>query len=213
MTKSNSRFAHLGPVAAVLLMTTGCALMGGGGKPATMYTFGQSPTPAASQAVPGYPVTVLYLGARLGSQSAGNHILTETGNQVAYIAEARWVAPASELFDAATVNKLESMAPSMRVIRGARPKADYMLAIDVQRFSAVYERGQAFPPEAVLQARAKLVRTADRVIVGDWPIEERVPAGENRVSAIVVALDQSTDAAVTRIANLTRQAAVPGNPG
>jgi cholesterol transport system auxiliary component len=181
--------------------------MGGGGKPATMYTFGQSATRGAPQAAPATPVTIYYLGVRIGSQSAGDRILTETGNQVAYIAEARWVAPASELFDAAAISKLENIGPSMQVTRTARPKAKYMLGVDVQRFSAVYTGAQGSPPEAVVQARAKLVRIADRTIVGDWPIEERVPASENRVTAIVAALDRGTDAATTQIANLTRQAA------
>jgi cholesterol transport system auxiliary component len=214
MSTFRIRAARRGPVMAVLTISllSGCALMGGGGEPATMFTFGGSPVPAASPSVPMQPITILYVGATVGHQSEGNRILTETGNQEAYIAAARWVAPAPELFDAAVIRRLESISPSVRVIRvGARPRPEYLLAVDVRRFAVVYAGGAGALPEAVIEARAKLVRVADREIVGDWPIDERVRADENRVTAIVAALDQSTQAAVTKIADLTRQAAA-GEP-
>jgi cholesterol transport system auxiliary component len=204
--KTTFRAQRLAAIAVALFALGGCALMGGGGKPPVLYTFGQSEAQTPAQSVVSTPVTVFYVGSRFVSQSSGNQILTETGNQVAYIAESRWVSPASELFDSAAMNKLQSISPSMRVVRVARPHADYVLGIEVQRFSAVYTRGQGAPPEVFFAGRAKLIRASDRVIIGDWQIDERVPATENRVSAIVAAFDQSTNAAVSQIADLTRMA-------
>lgn len=205
------RISPVGPssvmVALAALMLGGCALMGGGGKPSDLYTFGVTSAPAAPAAMRTPPVTILYAGAAMPSQSSGVRILTENGTKVAYIAEARWAAPAAELFDAATIRKLEGTS-SLRVFRpGARAKADYQLTIDVPHFAAVYSASPLAPPEAVIELRVKLIRISDRAILGDWPIEERVPAGENRVSAIVTALDRATDAATTRIANLAQQQA------
>ena len=139
-------------------MLSGCALIGGGSKPADLYSFGSSPARTSPTSVAARSITILYAGAAMGSQSSGTRILTEDGNQVAYIAEARWAAPAAELFDAATVRKLEG-ASSVKVVRpGGRAKADYQLAIDVVRFAAVYSAGPGAPPDAVIEARAKLVR-------------------------------------------------------
>ena len=194
-------------VAAMLLAAlSGCALLGGG-KPAALYSFGTAPASAAASIPAARPVTILYPGATFARQSGGTRILTENGNQAAYVAEAKWVAPAAELFDAAAIRRLESAVPSLQVIRaGARAQPEYLLAIDVQRFAAVYSGVPDAPPVAVIQARAKLVRVADRAIVGDWPIEASMPAAENRVTSIVAALDGSTAAVVSRVADLTREA-------
>ncbi len=214
MSMFNRRPARFGAIIALLLALPlgGCALMGGGGKPQTMYAFGVSAEPVAPAPASLRPVTILYAGASFGRQSAGTRILTEDGNQVAYVAEARWVAPASELFDAAAIRRLEGISPSLRVVRiGSRPQADYLLTIEVRRFSAIYSGGPESAPDAVIEARAKLVRVADRTIIGDWPVEQREPAAENRVTAIVAALDRGTEAVATRIADLTRQATAAGS--
>jgi ABC-type uncharacterized transport system auxiliary subunit len=50
------------------------------------------------------------------------------------------------------------------------------------------------------------MRIEDRTIVGDWPIEQRESAQENRISAIVAAFDRGSSAVGAQIAGNVRQA-------
>jgi cholesterol transport system auxiliary component len=95
-------------------------------------------------------------------------------------------------------------------IRGA-PLPDYALGIDVRRFEAEYVGGAEAPPEVVIEARLRLMRWADRTLIGEWPVVVREPATENRMAAIVDAFDRATTTAVTRIADLTQQS-LAGQP-
>jgi cholesterol transport system auxiliary component len=209
MSARHSRFAAA--VAAFIVSAvslTGCALMGGGGKPATFYQIGGGAAaayPSAEAAAVG-PVVILYAGSSFDRQTQGDRILTSTGNQAAYIAEARWIAPAQEMFDSEAVSHLESGPVPLQVVRaGAPPKPQYVLAIDVRRFEADYTSGSGVP-DVIIDARAKLMRAADRQIVGDWPVTAREPARVNRVSEIVAAFDRATNSVTGQVAQLTTAA-------
>jgi cholesterol transport system auxiliary component len=190
--------------AVVLLCLGGCALLGGGGgKPATLYTLGSAEQNAAHAAPSGKPVVILYIGADFERQSAGNGILTSTGNEAAYIADARWVEPAEEMFDRSAIAELQRAIPAARIVRsGDLPSPDYALTIWVTRFEA--RLGDAPQPVASIDARVKLLRVADRAIIGDWPVTRREPAGANRVGEIVAALNRAMGEVTTEAANLAR---------
>lgn len=194
-----------------LLATASCGGLLGGGSPADLYRFGDAP-PAAppQQAETGPPVVVSYGGADFEAESRGDRILTVSGTTMSYVADARWVAPAEELFDGALLRSLDGLAPAIRVVRsGQLPRTDFTLIVDVRRFEAVYTAPET--PEAVIEASVRLVRRADRRIVGEWPVSTRQPAGENRVTAIVAAFDRATSAVAARINDFTREtvASVP----
>jgi cholesterol transport system auxiliary component len=178
--------------------------MGGGDKPSTLYQLkADTPTDPASTASTGTPVVVLYASSTFERQSEGDRILTTTGNEVAYIAAARWAAPAQEMFDSEAIRQLQSGPAPLRIVRaGAPPLSAYVLAIDVRRFEAEYtSAGSA--PDVVIEGRAKLMRVADRQIVGDWPLSVRERAQANRVSEIVAAFDRATTSVTGQIAQLT----------
>ena len=193
----------IGMAALTLLpLLSSCALMGGGGKPVTMYQFGSAgeerPAPSVNLS---QPVVIIYPGSTFSRESADDRIATANGHQTAYIAETRWVAPARELFDDLAVREIEDISPSIRVVRAGAPvPADYMLAIDVRQFKANYVGGPESSPEVVVDARAKLLRLSDKVIIGDWEIVQREQASENRVSAIVDAFDRAASSVSTKIA-------------
>jgi len=193
---------------ALAPLLPGCALMGGGGKPVTLYQFGNGGGEAAATAAMTLekPVVIAYPGSTFQQQSSGDRILTATGNQMAYVAEARWVGSARDMFDAAAIRHVEALSSQIRIVRaGAPTKADYMLVIDVREFDANYASGPEAAPDVVVVARAKLLRISDRVIVGDWPIEQRENAQENRVATIVAAFDRASAAAAAQIAGNVRQ--------
>ena len=195
-------------LAALALTLSGCGgLLGGGGR-ADMYRFGNLPAadPAAVRSEAARPAMIVYVGATFASAIDGDRILTVTGHQAGYVAGARWISPASDLFDVATVRAFEQRAPTARLVRlRGSPVPEYALGIDVFRFEADYAAGAEVPPEIVIEARARLVRWSDRRLVGEWQVATREPAQENRVATIVDAFDRGTNTVVTRIADHVQQ--------
>jgi cholesterol transport system auxiliary component len=191
---------------AAALFVSGCALMGGSSKPATLYQLSSTSVAPSSIANGSVPVVILYAGSSFDRQSQGDRIMTTTGNQVAYIASARWAAPAQEMFDSVAIQQLQSGPARVRIIRaGAPPLSAYVLAIDVRRFDAEYtSAGPA--PDVVVEGRAKLMRVADRQIIGDWPISAREHAQANRVGEIVAAFDRATKTVTDQVAVQTSTA-------
>jgi cholesterol transport system auxiliary component len=204
--------------AAILLLLAGCGGLLGGGERADLYRFGAAAPPTEATFVPvaapsmERPALVLFVGANFERAIAGDRILTVTGAQAGYVAEARWVSPAADLFDAAARQALETRMTSARVVRlRGSPMPDYALGIDVRRFEADYAAGPEAPPDIVLEARARLLRWTDRSIVAEWPVSVRQPAAQNRMPSLVDAFDRATAEAVTRIADGAEQA-LAGQP-
>ncbi|HYJ52960.1 MAG TPA: ABC-type transport auxiliary lipoprotein family protein [Allosphingosinicella sp.] len=182
-----------------------CGGLLGGGRPAELYRFGgAAAAPAeAPQPAMGQSILVSYRGADFEAESRGDRILTATGASVSYVAEARWIAPASQLFDGALMRSLGHLSPAIRIVRpGDVPRADFTLSVDVRRFEAVYLGAEA--PEALIEANVQLIRRSDRTIVGEWPVSSREPADANRVTSIVAAFDRATATVTARISDLTR---------
>lgn len=137
--------------------------------------------------------------------AAGDRILTVNGHQVAYIAESRWVSPASTLFNEAMTRAFNANGGAARLMsRGETTRADYFMRVDVTRFEAVYDRGAKSAPEIAVALRVALVRS-DRTLTGSTLIEAKVRAGDNRVSSIVAAFDQAVSQALAELIAWTNQ--------
>lgn len=193
MTRNPQLRSSLVVVATLLL--SGCgSLLGGGDHPATLYRFGGT---AASTAAPEssapMPIrSVSFRGATLPVESRGDRILTVRGTTAAYVADARWIAPASELFDSRMRSEFTRAQPGVRLLRPTEgSRAEFVLVIDVQRFEAIYEGAEI--PIVVMEADAKLMRWSDRALIREWSFSSRKPAAENRVSSIVAAYDEATN--------------------
>ncbi|WP_312163185.1 ABC-type transport auxiliary lipoprotein family protein [Phenylobacterium sp.] len=158
-------------------------------KAAQLYRFdGDIAPPVAAQ---GSQFTVARLGGSFVQAASNDRIMTTTGSQVAYIAQSRWVSPASVLFNEALSRAFDANAgPARLLTRGDAGKADYILRVDVTQFEANYDRGAKAAPEVVVSMRATLTG-ANRSLAGSTHFEARVRAGSNRVSAIVAAYDQA----------------------
>ena len=201
---------------ASLLLLGGCGgLLGGGGR-ADLYRFGTAslppavaPQPTALQPGMARPLLVLFAGSTFDRAIESDRILTVTGSQAAYVAAARWVAPADDLFDGAVLRAFEARTPVARLVqlRGS-PLPDYAIGIDIRRFEADYVGGPAAAPEVVVEGRLRLMRWNDRALIGEWPVLVRQPAAENRLPSIVDAFDRATTEAVTRMADDVQQSLV-----
>ena len=197
------------------LAVAGCGGLLGGGGSADMYRFGSLPAAAPTDGAGG-PVEparfalLLFTGSTFEPAIDSDRILTVTGSQARYVADARWIAPAPELFDSATIRAIEQRVPSARIvrIRGA-PMPDYAMGVDVRRFEAEYMAADA-PPDIVIEARVRLMRWSDRTLIEEWHVTSRESAGENRVGAMVAGFDRGTAIVATQIADRMQEALMRG---
>ena len=170
-------------ILALSLTLGGCISVFPKSKPVQMYSFGSRPL------APARPVNgvMIYKGVTVfPPASGGDRILTVTGDQDAYIAEVRWVAPAAQLFDAAVLKAFDMPGSPRLVERGEPLSAPYTLRLDVREFDVRYPG-----PVAHVSVRATLVRNQDHSLAGESLLQEEVPAGSNTQSAIVAAMDQA----------------------
>jgi len=195
-------------VAALAVALGGCITLFPKVEPAGLYRFGTAPPPAA-KGPPGAQFGVFKTPTVFNRASAGDRILTVTEGEAAYIAGARWVSPASVLFDEAVSRAFDADAGRARLIgRGEVAKADLILRLEVRTFETVYASPKA-TPEVIVQVRGVLNRSSDRALVGDQTFESRVTADGNRVGAIVKAYDAANAKVLGEIAAWT-SAAGPG---
>lgn len=161
-------------------------------KPSGMYRFGATP-PAASKGPPGAMFGVLKAPTVFTRPSAGDRILTTgPGGEAAYVAGARWIAPASVQFDEALARAFDADPGRARLIgRGEVAKAQLVVRLEVRTFEAAYVDGPKSAPEVIVQVRGVINRTGDRALVGDQVFEAKVKAADNRVAPIVAAFDQA----------------------
>jgi cholesterol transport system auxiliary component len=183
LVRAALRFAAAGGLALAL---SGCISLLPSSKPAQLYRFSLPPAPAP--AAPADAVRVFHGPGFFQRESAGDRILTVTGERAAYVAQARWVAPAEVLFDEAMTNAFEASGGRARLVwRGEPAHSDFALRVDVRNFETDYS-GDA--PSVLVRVRAIIARS-DRTPVAERVFEARAPAAENRLSAIVAAYDQA----------------------
>jgi len=199
--------------AAVLTALSGCALLSSP-DPVQNYRFGlPMAAPSAVGDTPA-PLTVSIRRIEFPDATGDDKILGVTGLETAYIGGARWVSPASTLFDDSLKAAFANRADRIRVLGRREPGTPpLILQVTVTTFEARYAAPGAVP-DVVVTARAQLRSTPERRAGGGTirPEEgrsvERIftvtqPAGDNRVSAIVAAFDTATRDINTQIADWT----------
>ena len=186
----------------------GCVTLFPKTKPAQLYSFGgdigrPTPTPAVVQTS---PVGTLRMTLDFTRPADREQMLTTTGDTDAYIAEARWIAPASVLFEEATERAFETASPPIRLLQRAdNGIATLNLRIDVQTFETDYQAGGRGDPTVVVRIRTLLTRTADHGPPLEGHFESRKPAGENRVGHIVQAYDAATADVLKQVVDWTTE--------
>lgn len=206
--------ARAGLAGLLAVSLSGCITLLPKTKPAQLYRFSgveaASEAPAAAPSDPAGRVGVVRARGSFSAGAAGDRIMTVTGAQVAYLAQARWAAPAVTLFDEAVMRAFSQQAGPVRLAaRGDPGRAPYSLRLDVERFEAVYDRGGRAAPDVRIEIHAVLVRAADRVVVKDQTLTAHARAADNRVSAIAQAFDQATTQVLKDVVALTNEGAKP----
>jgi len=116
-----------------------------------------------------------------------------------YFADARWSGPLNEVLQDFAVQEFH-LHGNLRGVSGDTSvfASSYWLEIEFTDFQAEYTPAAAAPAVHV-QLRARLGRSGDRHILGQFEADSVKPAAENRLSAIVDAYAQAADAALAQI--------------
>lgn len=187
-----NRFSLIRPVVAtvVLIGLSACALLSTPEAVQT-YRFGGM-LPSSPAAAVASPVQVTLRRVEFPQAVEGDRLLGVTGTETAYIAGARWVSPASDLYMESIENAFAAQATRVRLI-GAREltRSQRSLDIDIRSFEARYD-APGMAPTIVVTARARLLTLPERTVTAEQVFTVEQPAGENRVSAIVAAFDAAT---------------------
>lgn len=199
MIRSSIRLAT---VAAGAVALAGCALLSSP-DPVQTYRFGG---PASSDVAAEGQADLRQVNLRrvqFPEAVEGDKILGVTGTETAYIAGARWVSPASDLYMDSLENAFAAQATRVRLI-GPRElvRGGQTLDIDIRAFEARYDAPGA-APMVVVTARARLMTLPERTVAAERTFTVRQPAAVNRVSAIVEAFDLATRDLNTQIVGWT----------
>lgn len=189
-------------VAALCVGLSGCISLFPKAKPVQTYRFGVGDAPLA--AAPSNAVSVVKGATSFPRAAAGDRILTVTGAETAYIAEARWTSAAALQFDDAVERAFDSRPGGPRLItRGDIVTGEINLRLDVDTFEARYLSGPDAAPTVVVSMRATLVRTRDRAVMGERVFTAQKRAADNRVGAIVSAFDAAVKESVGSLVDWT----------
>ena len=187
-----TRFSLIRPLAATVatMALSACALLSTP-DPVQTYRFGGAPT-ATPAAVVASPVQVTLRRVEFPEAVEGDKLLGVTGTEAAYIAGARWVSPAADLYMESIENAFAAQATRVRLI-GAREltRGQRSLDIDIRAFEARYDAPGA-TPTIVVTARARMLVLPERTVSAERVFTVEQPATANRVSAIVEAFDVAT---------------------
>jgi cholesterol transport system auxiliary component len=187
-----NRFSLIRPIAATvaLMALSACALLSTP-DPVQTYRFGGvSASPAASAIAS--PIQVTLRRVEFPEAVEGDKLLGVTGTETAYIAGARWVSPASDLYMESIEDAFAAQATRVRLI-GPREltRGQRSLDIDVRTFEARYD-APGLAPTIVVTARARLLALPERTVAAERVFTIEQPASANRVSSIVEAFDLAT---------------------
>ena len=202
-----NRFSLIRPIAATvaLMALSACALLSTP-DPVQTYRFGGGASPAAV-AAPATPVQVMLRRVQFPEAVEGDKLLGVTGTETAYIAGARWVSPATDLYMESLENAFAAQATRVRLI-GPREltRGQRSLDIDVRTFEARYD-APGMTPTIVVTARARLLALPERTVAAERVFTVEQPATANRVSSIVEAFDVATRDLNTQIVAWTEASA------
>jgi cholesterol transport system auxiliary component len=130
-----------------------------------------------------------------------------------YLADVRWPVRTPKLVESALIEALQDSG-RLRSVQGdfSRFRTTHSLALEIRRFEADYTGGE--PPVAQVALAVTIGRQSDRRVIASFTVAAEQRAAENRVSAIVAALDAAfgkvaAEAAEKSIEAISRDLAAP----
>jgi cholesterol transport system auxiliary component len=121
------------------------------------------------------------------------------GSRIDYLAGARWPVRTPALIESALIEALQDSG-RLRSVQGdfGRSRTTHSLTLEVRRFEADYTGGE--PPVARVALAVTVGRQSDRGVLAAFTVEAEERTSENRVSAVVAALDAAFQRAADEVA-------------
>ncbi|MGC2030829.1 MAG: ABC-type transport auxiliary lipoprotein family protein [Steroidobacteraceae bacterium] len=158
-----------------------------------------APAPGAPAAEIPVDLAVLKPKVRAGLESDRIAVLYPD-RRLDFFADARWSGPLGEVLQDLAVQEFRSHVRLRTVSGDASVFASaYWLEIEITDFQAEYTFA-ATAPSVRVSLRARLGRSADRHLVGQFVATALKAAAENRLSSIVDAFANAADASLAQIA-------------
>jgi cholesterol transport system auxiliary component len=153
---------------------------------------------AASAATVGADLAVLKPRVRTGLDT-DRIALLYPDRRLDYVANARWSGPLDDLVQDLAVQAFRTGMRLHNISADASAFASgYWLEIEVEDFQAEYASAGA-PPTIHVRLTARVGRAGDRRILGTSDAVARLPAADNRLTAIVDAYERAVDSALADI--------------
>ena len=189
-------------VAAMLVVLTGCSILGGRQKePITLF----APDPRV-QADPSWPTVDWQLSISRPEAARMTDSLRimvrPSPEEVQVYKGASWTKTPSDMVEDAVLRALEDSGKAPAVARqGSGIAADYKLVMDLRRFESDYD-GDA-TPNATIEVNAKLLHTTGPDVVASRTFVQSVPASSTAVPDVVDAFNRGLGQVAHDIAGWT----------
>lgn len=196
------------------MLATGCGgLLHSKDDPDRIYLLRAAPAPGAA-AVPGV-LAVLHPAVQPGLDT-DRILLTHDGQELDHFAASRWGDALPRVVAALAVQSLAGGGGFANVVDANRAvvAGDYELALTVRHFEVAYETGRA-APVAQVAFECALVAGTPRRVLGRCDAMASEPASDNRLGAIVAAVEVAAGRALSEVrtkAAAAAHAAVPRAP-
>jgi cholesterol transport system auxiliary component len=196
-------------LAALALSLGACVSLFPKAEPVQLYTFHGAVVAATAASAPP-TVAVMRAPTSFPRAASSDRILTRNGAENAYLAGARWSAPASVLFDETLAAAFDTGTVRLAT-RGEPGPSDAVLRVEVRTFEAEYRDGAEAAPTAVVDARATLISLRDRSVLGTRTFHAEHKADDNRAAPIVEAYDAALGDLMTQLVGWTTETVKPAN--
>jgi cholesterol transport system auxiliary component len=164
------------------------------------------PAPASgSPAVPGAPSGPLAVQMPVAAPGLETDriVLTRDGGRLDYYAAASWPDRLPQVLQRVAIDALRAGGAYVAVQPDSAPfNTDFTLQIEVRRFAAEYAGAGAPIVHVVLDCT--LGRRSDRGILTSFTVEASVPAGDNRLGAVITAFDRAIGMALQQLVEQAR---------
>ncbi len=185
---------------------TGCVTLLPKTNPVQLYRFGYDVQKLGKETLPereaATPVPLAFGTVDFPQDSAGDRVMTVEGNQISYVADARWASPAQAMFNQAISEGFARSGQDVSLQARGPSVAKYRLDIAVRRFETDYSRNK---PMVSIALDARIIRLSDRAVIGQRFINTDVPVRKNDMSLIVEGYNAATSQAVAALILLSEE--------
>jgi cholesterol transport system auxiliary component len=132
-------------------------------------------------------------------------MLLQADHRMNFYTGSRWPAPVPDVIEALAAQTLRASGAWASVEYASSPfPSEYLLQLTVRRFEADYTDGGAAPVVYVILDCA-LGRREGREVIATFTVSGSAPATANRLSDVVAAFEQATDAALSSLSQKAAQ--------